>query len=77
MKLRLDMLEYLTDEDILEEVLPNNHRCKREPHFSKTGGGTLSSASTEERAQEKARSTARIQRLKERLEASRRKNNGP
>jgi hypothetical protein len=67
MKLRLDLLEHLTDEDILEEVLANNHRYKPEPHFSKTGVGTLSSASTEERAQEEARSTARIQRAMERL----------
>jgi hypothetical protein len=70
MKLRLDLLEHLTDEDILEEVLANNHRYKPEPHFSKTGVGTLSSASTEERAQEEARSTARIRRAMERLKQS-------
>jgi hypothetical protein len=67
MKLRLDLLEHLTDEDILEEVLANNHRYKPEPLFSKTGVGSLSSASTEERAQEEARSTARIQRAMRRL----------
>ena len=67
MKLRLDLLEHLTDEDILEEVLANNHRYKSEPLFSKTGVGSLSSASTEERAQEEARSTARIQRAMDRL----------
>ena len=67
MKLRLDLLEHLTDEDILEEVLANNHRYKPEPSFSKTGVGSLSSASTAERAQEEARSTARIQRAIERL----------
>ena len=66
MKLRLDLLEHLTDEDILEEVLANNHRYKPEPNFSKTGVGSLSSASTEERAQEEARSTALIERLKKR-----------
>lgn len=70
MKLRLDLLEHLTDEDILEEVLANNHRYKPEPLFSKTGVGSLSSASTEERAQEEARSTARIQRATERLKQS-------
>jgi hypothetical protein len=74
MKLRLDLLEHLTDEDILEEVLANNHRYKPEPHFSKTGVGTLSSASTEERAQEEARSTALIARLKKRAKESGRKN---
>ncbi len=70
MKLRLDLLEHLTDEDILEEVLANNHRYKPEPLFSKTGVGSLSSASTEERAQEEARSTARIQRAMQRLKES-------
>jgi hypothetical protein len=73
MKLRLDLLEHLTDEDILEEVLANNHRYKPEPLFSKTGVGSLSSASTEERAQEEARSTALIQRLKRRAAVSGRK----
>jgi len=66
MKLRLDLLQHLTDQDILEEVLANNHRYKPEPNFSKTGTGTLSSASTRERAQEEARSTARIQRVMQR-----------
>jgi hypothetical protein len=70
MKLRLDLLEHLTDEDILEEVLANNHRYKPEPNFSKTGVGSLSSASIEERAQEEARSTARIQRAMARLKQS-------
>ena len=76
MKLRLDLLEHLTDQDILEEVLANNHRYKPEPLFSKTGVGSLSSASTKERAQEEARSTALIARLKKRQRESGRKNNG-
>ena len=75
MKLRLDLLGHLTDEDILEEVLANNHRYKPEPLFSKTGVGSLSSASTEERAQEEARSTARIQRAMRRLKQSGTKSN--
>ena len=70
MKLRVDLLEHLTDKDILEEVLANNRRYKPEPNFSKTGVGSLSSASTEERAQEEARSTALIERLKQRAQAS-------
>ena len=70
MKLRLDLLEQLTDQDILEEVLANNPRYKPEPNFSKTGIGSLSSASTEQRAQEEARSTARIQRAMRRLKQS-------
>ena len=70
MKLRLDLLEHLTDQDILEEVLANNHRYKPEPLFSKTGVGSLTSASIAERAQEEARSTARIQRAMARLKQS-------
>jgi hypothetical protein len=70
MKLRLDLLEHLTDQDILEEVLANNHRYKPEPLFSKTRVGSLSSASIEERAQEEARGTARIQRAMQRLKQS-------
>ena len=76
MKLRTDLLEHLTDEDILEEVLANNHRYKPEPLFSKTGVGSLSSATTEERAQEEARSTALIEKLKKRQQESGRKNSG-
>ena len=67
MKLRLDLLEHLTDQDILEEVLANNHRYRPQPDFSNTGVGTLSPASTAERVQEEARSTARIQRAMRRL----------
>ena len=70
MKLRLDLLEQLGDQDILEEVLANNHRYKPEPNFSKTGVGSLSSASTAERAQEEARSTARIRRAGQRSKQS-------
>ncbi len=75
MKLRLDLLEQLTPEDVLEEVLANNHRYRPEPNFSRTGVGSLSSASTEERAQEEARSTALIEKLKKRARASGRQSN--
>ena len=67
MKLRLDLLEHLTDEDVLQEVLANNPRYKPEPLFSKTGVGSLSSASIEQRAKEVERSTAFIAKLKRRL----------
>jgi hypothetical protein len=77
MKLRLDLLDHLTDQDILEEVLANNHRYKPEPNFSKTGVGSLSSASTEERAKEVERSTALIERLKKRQQESGRKSETP
>ena len=63
MKLRLDLLKHMTTEDVMEEALANNHRYKPEPLFSKTGTGSLSSASTAERASEEARNTALIQRL--------------
>jgi len=66
MKLRLDLLEQVTEQDLLEEVLANNHRYKPEPLLSKTGTGSLSSASTAERANEVARSTALIKRLQAR-----------
>jgi hypothetical protein len=68
MKLRLDLLEHLTDADILEEVLVNNPRYKPEPLFSRTGVGSLSSASIEERASEEARSTALIAKLTRRAQ---------
>ena len=68
MKLRLDLLKHLTAEDIEEEIVANNPRYKPEPLFSKTGVGSLSSASTEQRAQEVERSTALIERLKARAE---------
>lgn len=74
MKLRLDLLEHLTGEDLLEEVLANNHRYKPEPLFSKTGVGSLSSASIKERAQEEERSTALIARLKRRAQKNGKKN---
>ena len=70
MKLRLDLLEHLTAEDLMEEVLANNHRYRPEPLLSKTGTGSLSPASIEERAQEEARNTALIQRLTERSKKS-------
>jgi hypothetical protein len=56
MKLRLDLLEHLTDEDILEEVLANNHRYKPQPNFSKTGVGSLIRISTGASALRKGRS---------------------
>jgi hypothetical protein len=50
MKLRTDLVKHLTKEDFMEEVLAHNPRYKPEPNFSKTGAGSLSSASTEDRA---------------------------
>ena len=56
MKLRLDLLEHLKMEDIAEEAEKATHRFKPEPLFSRTGVGSLSSASTQERAHEVAHS---------------------
>ncbi len=70
MKLRVDLLKHLRVEDLLEEVEANNPRYRPEPNFSKTGVGTLSSASTEERAKEVERSTALIRRLRRRARVS-------
>ena len=52
MKLRFDVAEKLTPEMLMESVLANNHRYKAEPLLSKTGTGSLSPASTEDRANE-------------------------
>jgi len=70
MKLRLDLLEHLTDEDIMASVLENNHRYKPEPLFSKTGTGSLSPASTGERAREVERATELTRKLEERARQS-------
>ena len=72
MKLRFDLLKYLTDEDIMEEALANNHRYSAEPVFAKTGVGYLKSATEEEKAAEIARSEALIKRLEERKAAAER-----
>ena len=69
MKLRFDMAEKLTPEMVMESVLANNRRYKAEPLLSKTGTGSLSSASTTERAREVERSTALIQKLQQRAQA--------
>ena len=66
MKLRLDLLEHLTAEDILEEAVATNHRFKPEPLLSKTGTGSLSPSSTEECAKEDERNTALTEKLKQR-----------
>ncbi len=52
MKLRFDVVEKLTPEMLMESVLANNHRYKAEPLLSRTGTGSLSPASTEDRANE-------------------------
>lgn len=76
MKLRLDLLKQLTADDIREAAEKSVHRFKPEPLFSKTGTGTLSSASIEERAQEVAHSTELTQKLEQRAAQSGKKPGG-
>ena len=70
MKLRLDLLEHLTAKDIQRAAEDSVHRFKPEPLLSKTGTGSLSSASIGERAKEVEHSMA----LTRKLEARERKN---
>ena len=67
MKLRLDLLEQLTAEDILKEAAANQHRYKAEPSFSKTGVGHLSPRSMQDSANEAKRSEALTRKLTRRL----------
>lgn len=66
MKLRLDLLEHLTMEDIAEVALANNPRYKPEPLFSKTGIGSLSPTSTEDSAREAELNTDLIRKVEAR-----------
>lgn len=66
MKLRTDLLAKLLPEDVMASVDAHNHRYKAEPLFSKTGTGSLSSASISERASEVVRNTDLIRKLTQR-----------
>jgi hypothetical protein len=63
MKLRLDLVEKLTPEMVMESVLANNHRYKAEPTFSKTGVGYLAPQTPEDSAREAILSDALKKRL--------------
>lgn len=63
MKLRFDMVAKVTGKMLAESALTNNHRYKAEPLFSKTGTGSLSAASIEDRALEDKLSMAITQKL--------------
>ncbi len=76
MKLRLDLLEHLTAEDLRQAAEDTVHRFKPEPNFSKTGTGTLLSASTEERAREVEHSMELTRKLERRARRSG-KSSGP
>ena len=70
MKLRSDLLAKIRPEDVMESVETHNHRYKPEPLFSQTGTGSLSSASSSERASEVTRSAALIRKLTQRAAKS-------
>ena len=63
MKVRYDLAAKVTPAMVLQEALANQHRYKAEPLFSRTGTGSLSSASTSDSAGAVARSMARIRKL--------------
>ncbi len=63
MKLRFDLVEKITPEMLMKSVLANNHRYKAEPLLPKTGTGSLSPASTEDRAIEEKLSSDITQKL--------------
>jgi hypothetical protein len=70
MKMRLDLLDQLTAKDIRKAAAESVHRFKPEPLLSKTGTGSLSSASTKERAREVAHSTELTRTLEKRARKS-------
>ena len=70
MKLRLDLLEHLTADDIRKAAEESVHRFRPEPNFSKTGTGSLSSASIEERAKEVEHSMELTRKLRQRARKS-------
>ena len=65
MKLRLDLLKHLTTDDVIQEAEATVHRFKPETLFSRTGTGSLSSASTQERAREVEHCAALTQSLEQ------------
>jgi len=67
MKLRLDLLEHLTADDILNEALASQHRFKPEPVFSKTGIGYLSPTTLADAACETERGSALTRELTKRM----------
>jgi hypothetical protein len=71
-KLRLDLLKYVTDRDILDEAMANVSRYRAEPSLGKTGVGYLRPATPEEREAEMKRSDEFIKRLKARAAAAKR-----
>jgi len=66
MKLRLDLLNVMTADDVLKEARRNQHRYSAEPVFSATGAGSLVPTSTGDFAKETERSATFVRKLKRR-----------
>lgn len=71
-RLRLDLPEYVTEQDILKEAMANVSRYRAEPSLGKTGVGYLRPATPEEREAEMKRSDDFTKRLKARAAAAKR-----
>ena len=71
-RLRLDLLKYVSAQDIQEEAIANISRYQAEPTLGKTGVGYLRPATAEERETEMRRSETLIKRLKARAAAAKR-----
>lgn len=71
MKLRIDLLEYLTAEDILEDVGFDVHRWSAEPVLAKTGVGYLKPATEADKIAEAAHCAKITARVLERAERDR------
>ena len=66
MKLRIDLLDSITPDDILEEARRNQWRYSAEPIFSQTGVGSLSPMSIEDQAKEAEHNVAFVRKLERR-----------
>lgn len=73
MKLRIDLLKYITNEDVIEEAAATVSRHKPEPLFAQTGKGYLRPATPEEQMEEMRRTEEFIARIKARAEADQKK----
>jgi hypothetical protein len=71
-KLRVDLLEYVTPEDLIAEAGANVSRFKPEPLLARTGKGYLRPATPQEREAEIRRSDEFIRRLEARRAAAKR-----
>jgi hypothetical protein len=70
MKLRVDLVKCLTEDDLLESAVESVHRYDPEPNFAKTGVGSLRPATPEEIKREMERSDALIKKLEARMAAA-------